>query len=99
MSGIKGCKSDSGAAKRKRKKLDASIVNSQAGALYKHFASCSVSAVGLALGSQTVSLEQAEVAEAETENLLAVSDSGMHGVGDNNDSATTTATPSMESVS
>ena len=38
MYGIKGTKSDSGAEKRKRKKLDDSIVKSQEGALYKHFA-------------------------------------------------------------
>lgn len=38
MSGIRGRKNDSGAEKRKRKKLDADIVKSQAGALFKHFA-------------------------------------------------------------
>ena len=37
MSGIKGSKSDSGAAKRKRKKVDDSIVKSQMGSLLRHF--------------------------------------------------------------
>ena len=37
MSGIKGSKCDSGAAKRKRKKVEESTIKSQKGALYKHF--------------------------------------------------------------
>ena len=37
MSGIKGLKYDSGAAKRKRKKVEESIVKSQKRALHKHF--------------------------------------------------------------
>lgn len=38
MSGIKGTKSDSGAAKRKRQKLAEVFAKSQEGSLFKHFA-------------------------------------------------------------
>jgi len=37
MSGIKGSKSDSGASKRERKKVDDSVVKSQKEALLRHF--------------------------------------------------------------
>lgn len=38
-SGLIGCKSDSGAAKRKRKKADKALIASLEGSLYKHFKS------------------------------------------------------------
>ena len=62
MSGIKGTKSDSGAAKRKRQKLAEVFAKSQEGSLFKHFArpGCGV----------TVSNEVNQTSDSESSQTL-----------------------------
>jgi len=67
MSGIKGSKSDSGAAKRKRKKVDDSIVSSQKGALLRHFSRPDVSRVTDDVPSTSSTLAPCEHVEDENQ--------------------------------